>query len=132
MRVIKYEVWCLQTEQMYKVHEISLAMGTIIASKTGNVEDYIQLPWDSSEMSVLREYTGCNIGETEVYEGDIIEYDKHLYDKEMGKRTGEVKFYDGGFKVNHVDLSGIVNESGDVTFRPKVIGNIHENPELLK
>lgn len=78
------------------------------------------------------EYTGLNIGKQDVYGGDIIEYDKHLYDKEMGRRTGEVEYYDGGFKVNHVDLSGILNESGEITFRPKIIGNRFENQELIK
>ncbi len=99
--------------------------------------DNIKMGYDHDGDQVITctyagQYSTLNIGKKEVFEGDVIEYDKHLYAKEIEKRIGLVKFYDGGFKINHVDLSGIVNESGDVTFRPKVIGNIHENPELLK
>lgn len=82
----------------------------------------------------VMQFTGlkdCN--GVEIYEGDIctIEYDEFALTPsfEIRKFTGVVKFIDGSFMVC-ADICGdfAFQEMADV----KVIGNAHQNPELLE
>lgn len=64
----------------------------------------------------------------EIYEGDIVTHN--------GFEFSEVVFRKGGFQVNNM-LDGLTNDEhyflGDINLEMfKVIGNIYENPELLK
>ena len=61
----------------------------------------------------------------DLYEGDIIERNKNcLWDE--GLVISVIGFVDGAFRCDGTALQ-IIAES----FRPRVIGNIHESPELL-
>ena len=79
------------------------------------------------ENSKLMQYTGLNDKNgASIYEGDIVEYE---YDKNKYR----VEFINGSFELrrfykNIINLSFIDCDYGKEI---QVIGNIHENPELL-
>ena len=73
----------------------------------------------------------------EIYEGDIVDYEDGVLDdvyKELGTiNRGTILFSYGQFYVtnrNCVDMTDLI--SHDVNFDGEVIGNIHDDPELLK
>ncbi len=73
---------------------------------------------------IIEQYTGLkdNNGK-EIYEGDIVRYADDY------EENAEVVFDDGGFQVEWP--INIERLEGDITCMMEVIGNIHENPELI-
>ena len=63
---------------------------------------------------------------TEIYEGDIIRR-KSNFLIDQGFCNEVVEFRNGIFEVNYSPLTNIARR-----FEPEVIGNIFENPELLR
>jgi len=65
---------------------------------------------------------------SEIFEGDIIKY---LYNEQNGEWVlGEVRWTNGLFEI-HDDINVVTELLGDVAHISKIIGNIHQNPELL-
>ncbi|HEY2492710.1 MAG TPA: YopX family protein [Paenibacillus sp.] len=76
------------------------------------------------------QYSGLNdLREREIYEEDICTAEEMLFPL-SGTRTGIVKYHDGSFLLENMD-----GKDGDYLFsetaETTVIGNIHDNPELL-
>ena len=87
---------------------------------------------------VLQQYTGLkDKNGKEIYEGDIVlyDFDGDSYPEEAVKAnlTCVYERHNGWFSFNHTAEE---NENGylwyEIRNRCEVIGNIHENPELLK
>lgn len=83
------------------------------------------------DISTIGQFTGlCDINGKEIYEGDIVRYS--LDDR---KDVGYIGFHarSASFRViaEHTDF-GIGNRGGLYELNLEVIGNIHDNPELLK
>ncbi len=82
-----------------------------------------------SDRFVLQQFTGLlDVNENEIYEGDIVEYD--------GRNGVAVVKYDGddGSFYLHGQNLGWLDLFSDSRrwYRCEVVGNIHENPELVK
>ena len=91
-------------------------------------------PIDNQDDFILEQYTGLkDRNGREIYEGDILEWSDG-YKREHEERT-VVIFEDGCFVSRHkLGCTSWLNpydSGGATTVHPEVIGNVHENPELL-
>ncbi len=87
----------------------------------------------------VMQYIGLNdTNNIRIYEGDIISIDNPMYDRPM---ITDVFFDRGAFRYRYPDGSGSVLDMKystkvkgyeQVTHNIEVLGNIYENPELLK
>jgi len=93
-------------------------------------DGYTSISLPSSNEPKLMQYTGLtDKNGVEIYEGDIVKF------KWLGEYTGVIKYEDCGFGLSY----NANDEQMNVAMRrfyfdknAEVIGNIHENPELLE
>lgn len=128
--------------------ETDWVYGSLIDS--GNQEQVAIYPWinGASTMSVRQlvytrmegvkpetvgQFTGMtDINGKKIFEGDIVVLNEDVK-KTFDVEDGEVKCGWGGFYVKDFSTLSSLNTlaSYDCILRGKVIGNIHDNPELL-
>ena len=127
MREIKFRAWNKREKKMVDVHTIDFCNGNINANDSDNYDDIV-LGFDS----ILMQYTGIkDKNKTEIYEGDIVEAWS-----EGVKGVGYIKKRNDGLWFIYPSyqkklmwyLKPDENDYDNVT----VLGNIYENPELLK
>jgi uncharacterized phage protein (TIGR01671 family) len=128
MRSIKFRFWSPQGEAFVQNYNYN-----------GPVDEL----FDEREWRILvpSQYTGMkDCEEKEIWEGDILEYERPLTNRDYKKYTAVVSYADGAYLLSvkavslegtlaHMwlhDLSNVIYES-----KVKVIGNKFENPELL-
>lgn len=131
MRNIKFRAWnghemIMPRDKSYYQHYMSFC-GCIIQKSSEGMEcfgggDRWRVVGDLS----LMQFTGLtDINGVEIYEGDIcIWYINNL------ERIGEVYYHDQSFEMRSPSMGYIGWDAnrGEI----KVVGNIHQNPELLK
>lgn len=130
MKEIKFIVFDKVAEKMYDVGYIDFANEVVqVAMNKGGIcyGTYVRRLKDV----VLLQYTGLKDKEGNgIYEGDIV----HMYSVMPGcdvDDIGIVKFIECAFLFEKADGSdgwSIFNEATEI----EVVGNIYENPELLK
>jgi len=139
MREIKFRTWNKGSEEMHCDWGIDSSLGSALwhrmfanVSQSKAMSKGYDLPkwYEHFKGYVFMQYTGLKDSNgIEIYEGDLVSYQKRNLDRAFGEGGGEeylsfiseIKYRDQGFNVPQgfiVDL--------------KVIGNKFENPELLE
>jgi uncharacterized phage protein (TIGR01671 family) len=140
MREIKFRFWDKTNKVILRAESMAFAKNDKPCKVCGdNGIDYILVYRGDDQLEIMQ-YTGLKDKDgKEVYEGDIIlkrcEYNRQTY-----KCWYEVIYEDTGFYLKllnsyAVDSYAVVNAGIIVSFPYGdfyVIGNIYENPELLK
>lgn len=136
MRPIKFRAWDKEYYEMcYKIDAISFRDGACFVTfnrKKIEATDDLKVP----DRAILLEYTGLlDKNGKEVYEGDIIiGWDSGLTTKAV------LKFGTGTYDSGHYRFTGFYFDDIEEDFAKnswnielmEVVGNIYENPELLK
>ncbi len=138
-REIKFRVWDKQTKQWFPIEN---AMGLVLNPKSTDLVFMTQsgpykIPETNQEDGginrfILQQYIGVNDKNDKlIYEGDIVKFNYNTYEHEVQIEIGEVYFEDGIFMFGR-DLGFATNDCNFNTKSLEVIGNILENPELIK
>lgn len=124
MREIKFRAWEKELKEMVHVDDISFQWRQINTASAWRHYDEVE----------LMQYTGVkDKNGVEIYEGDVYE--------DGDSKRHVVTFENGGFGragrflINYQTNESIVTHEpliNDVIDGCEVIGNIHENPELLE
>ena len=121
MRPIKFRAWNMPDKVMVDLKKLTpLALDPEINM------DGLFIPFD--EKYVLMQFTGLlDRNGKEIYEGDILRGKR--YDKDG---VGVVRWEDSGFWMDGDENFYAYDEEGFPNEGSEVIGNIYENPELVK
>ena len=141
MRGIKFRAWDYIKERMMPQGSLYWDGEQFIVGIWNFEETHIV---DEEAPVMLMQYTGLkDKNGVEIYEGDIVETDckEIVYTKKpnvhgLGAKTKSVEkrgiticaWVNCGFKFSHINKS----KHGFTTHNCEVIGNIYENPEILK
>lgn len=124
MRETKFRAW---------INALNCWADEIIISQVGDVWGYIAIKNDNKYFNaVLEQFTGLrDKNGNEIYEGDIVRY---WYDLgPAGEYEGVAEVYIGTYEIGPIkEWNYTERRSGGDNWLPEIIGNIHENQELLK
>jgi len=139
MREIKFRAWDKERKEIipdledHYIIEIegysTLIFGEPLTSKL-KINEYIK-----PERIILMQFTGLkDKNGKEIYEGDIIQIPDYYYGDFFEKsHKNIVVFIDGGFDC-YIKKEDMFDDLADIAMNEliEVIGNIYENPELIK
>ncbi len=146
MREIEFRAWDKKLKEYDRVSQIIFFYDCPAVKDEAQVkflfrDDWLLVPTDA----ILEQYIGkLDKNGKKIWEGDIVRSNSELINIGTGKRTGKFKEEDysiewdnnnGGFTTrrsvdNILEHFGLNQER--LTEYYEVIGNIHENPELLE
>lgn len=123
MSDIKFRAWCYLNKKMY--YSVVQYLGCLrISEDLGYRDGSLSLHSliASRELFSVMQFTGLrDKNEKEIYEGDII-FHPHY-------GAGKIVYAEACFCTVHCDVE---TELYNCFYDCKIIGNIHENPELLE
>ena len=145
-REVKFRAWDIQGASWVKQtgNPYIFPFNGIVAMKragesTGHIRDE-----DFSEFYTLEQHNGKkDMDGTKIFAGDVVAvYPDDHWDGSLGKEarflvTKEMNFLGMQFSVDHISgyecITHILeSDDEEIWANAKIIGNIHENPELLK
>ncbi len=129
MRTIKFRAWDVEMKKHhFGTSNIMIDTAGLVFWQFGN-----EAPIPVQQRFIIEQYTGFkDSGDKEIYEGDIVTCTEGPM-MEMGDYPG----LQGPFEVSFKNGSFTIEWNGSywcILHFPKIkkLGNIHENPELLK
>ncbi len=122
MREIKFRAYIRRLKWMVQVERICFDIGTVEVDLTDGNGDTAEYYFGEIE---LMQFTGLkDKNGIEIYEGDVVEATRY----DGLAVTGVVDFRDCSFVIS----TGYQTIYTWIDYQIEVIGNIYENPELLK
>jgi uncharacterized phage protein (TIGR01671 family) len=145
MREIRFRAWDKEAKIM--VYNIQNAYDTINNSLKGfrngkEIEDFDEYmltdtcssfgEYLDSEYYEIMQYTGLkDKNGKEIYEGDICRWYSVINDNDIEEEhILPIEHNFGAYTFNSMPICEWINERGNLNF--EIIGNIYENPELIK
>jgi len=129
MRDIKFRAWCKYIDhEIFKNQMYYDIENWTFEDNNNNLGHMLQHPegWEIMQYTGMKDKYG-----KEIYEGDILGFKDKRYKKGLGERKEEIKFDDDIYCEEYGSYIGFENFMEDCKTL-EVIGNIYENPELLK
>jgi len=135
MREIKFRAWDKVNNKWMSVADLDEEIIINPYTSTSRAGQFSISEWnvvhrvseDLGTTIILMQYTGLkDKNGVAIYEGDYLTTNR-MYHKE-DKLDGVVAFEAGAFTIGSISLHALWLAGDDI----EVIGNIHENPELLK
>lgn len=135
MRAIKFRVWNPVSKMMFCPDGLDLGRKALLLIDRDPWRVAVLDRWTTKDGYKLMQYTGLeDKNGKEIYEGDIIEWtiwpdldDGYSFDT---KRIRDVVVFKHGSFSLEKRMELLI--SLEPTREPEVVGNIHENPELVK
>lgn len=112
-------------ELKFRAYDGKKMIDDVIPVSETSILELFEYEWQETEVEAVEQYTGLkDKNGKEIYEGDIVEYDWYICNDKSYRVKEKVVFDDMGARV--CGHNRIRNCSG-----VEVIGNIHENADLL-
>jgi uncharacterized phage protein (TIGR01671 family) len=128
MREFKFRIWHKKSKKW--VESMALLSEGILCMQNGSdIED----DGFNEKDLIIQQYTGLkDKNDREIYEGDIVITLKDNYIAREFKGNYKIGFYNHGFDLTELECgdSYWLNELDGIKL--EIIGNIYDNPELLK
>lgn len=120
MREIKFRVWNPATKKVvYDANEINLGSNVVAEIEHGSLKAEYMCENESWESAEIMQYTGIeDTNGKPIYEGDIVAYQWNGMERET-------------HAVQSIFWAWQEYLNGKLPTIAKVIGNVHENPELV-
>ena len=137
MKPLKFKAYVREYDRIVEVEQLELLAN-------GEAQSIVVADWELTDETYrftkgqfeLMQYTGLkDKNGKEIYEGDIVSL-KYLYDKRTTDK-GQVVWREDKASFGLKSLKGLTNEVYELykvtaEHNLEIIGNIYENPELLK
>lgn len=133
MREIKFRAW--DKEEGKWLHSYKKTGGFHLFGEIIRLSDWVPFPLGQEDRIVVEQFTGLTDWKgVEIYEGDIFKW----VNRRQEIIIGIIVFDNGSFSSQRIENPGFsynLSIQTDLTIHTEpgeVIGNIHENPELIE
>ncbi|UBK72381.1 hypothetical protein KLF32_05345 [Clostridium perfringens] len=138
-REIKFRVWDKTSDSMLYQDDFERVeldtknkMVTLIAEEESDKSHYVLDYEDGIEAEIMQYISLKDKNRKEIYEGDILSIKIYSGDKVIVEGKTVVEFKDGCFGVIWGHDKAFLSLNSFFKAKFEVIGNIYENPELLR